>query len=189
MLVDWRFATQFTVCCVTIGLFASMANAQSAPRADLVLLGNIPVPNWTTSGTTQANFDLFAFNPRTRIMYFGDRTNKSVTAIDASTNQVIGVVALPSMGSTNGVVVAPELQDLIVTDGQNNVFVYDLRVPSKAPDQYVIPNITSGTDALDYNPLNRTVYVINGTAPYYMTGIDLVNQRSPASFCFLAVPS
>jgi hypothetical protein len=75
------------------------------------------------------------------------------------------------------VVIAPELQNLVVTDGLANVFVYDLRLPAKAPDQYVIPNITSGTDALDYDPLNRTVYVINGTAPYYMTGIDLVNHK------------
>jgi hypothetical protein len=37
----------------------------------------------------------------------------------------------------------------------------------------VVPNITAGTDALTYDPLNRTVYVINGTAPYYITGIDL----------------
>ena len=173
MTIYSRLAGCIVLCCASIPLWGW----QMASRSDLVFQQNIPVPNWTTTGSTQANFDLFAFNPRTRIMYVADRTNKSVTAIDASINQVIGLIALPSLGSTNGVVIAPELQLLVVTDGQNNVFVYDLRLPAKAPDQYVIPNITSGTDALDYDPLNRTVYVINGTAPYYMTGIDLVNHK------------
>jgi hypothetical protein len=75
--------------------------------------------------------------------------------------------------STNGVLIAADLQQLIVTDGKANVFAYDLRVPQAAPDKYVVPNITAGTDALTYDPLNRTVYAINGTAPYYITGIDL----------------
>jgi hypothetical protein len=177
MTVYVRLASCLGLCCANILLWGSSADQPNAPRADLVFLQNIPVPNWTTTGSMQANFDLFAFNPRTRIMYVADRTNKSITAIDASINQVIGLIALPSLGSTNGVVVAPELQSLAVTDGQNNLFVYDLRLPAKAPNQYVIPNITGGTDALDYDPLNRTVYVINGTAPYYMTGIDLVNHK------------
>ena len=177
MTINPRVVTCLTLFCTGIAGVGSAAETKTAPRSDLILLQNIPVPNWTNTGSTQANFDLFAFNPRTRIMYVADRTNKSITAIDASINQVIGLIPLPSLGSTNAVVVAPELQNLVVTDGQNNVFVYDLRVPAKAPDQYVIPNITSGTDALDYDPLNRTVYVINGSAPYYMTGIDLVNHK------------
>ena len=177
MTVNPKVVSFLTLLCASTAGLGSAAGAHMAPRSDLVLLQNIPVPNWTTNGSTQANFDLFAFNPRTRVMYVADRTNKSITAIDASINQVIGLITLPSLGSTNGVVVAPELQSLAVTDGQNNVFVYDLRVPAKAPDQYVIPSITSGTDALDYDPLNRTVYVINGSAPYYMTGIDLANHK------------
>ncbi|MEO7143537.1 MAG: hypothetical protein ABI165_08550, partial [Bryobacteraceae bacterium] len=158
-------------------VFLTPASGQTTvPNHVLEFVQNIPVPNWTNTGSTQANFDLFAFNPRTRVMYVADRTNKSITAIDTIGNGVIGGVALPSGGSTNGVLVVPELQKLVATDGKANVFVYDLRLPSLAPEQYVIPNITGGTDALDYDPLNRTVYVINGNAPYYMTGIDLMNQ-------------
>ena len=160
--------------CWLLTAFAVSALAQSAPKANLILIQNIPVPNWTNTGSTQANFDLFAFNPLTHVMFVADRTNKSITLIDTNVNDVIGVLPLPSGGSTNGVVVAPELQKLVVTDGGPNVFIYDLRLPGTAPQKVVIPNITSGTDALDYNPLNRTVYVINGSAPYYMTGIDLV---------------
>ena len=156
------------------GVFLGHASAQTTvPQNSLVYIQNIPVPNWTTTGSTQANFDLFAFNPRTRVMYVADRTNKSVTAIDTISNSVIGILPLPSGGSTNGVLVVPELQKLVVTDGKANVFVYDLRLPGTMPDTYVIPGITAGTDALDYDPLNRTVYVINGTAPYFITGIDL----------------
>ena len=157
-----------------MGLFAAAAIAQTAPKANLILIQNISVPNWTTSGSAQANFDLFAFNPRTRVMYMADRTNKAVTAIDTNTNTVIGFLPLPAGGSTNGVLVIPDLQKLVVTDGQANVFLYDLRLPGVAPQMVKIPNITSGTDALDYDPLNRTVYVINGSAPYYMTGIDAI---------------
>lgn len=151
------------------------ASAQTGvPKANLAYIQNIPIPNWTNSGTSQANFDLFAFNPRTRVMYVADRTNKSVTAIDTITNTPTGILPIPSGGSTNGVLVILELQKLVVTDGKANVYVYDLRLPGLPPDTYAIPNVTAGTDALDYDPLNRVVYVINGTAPYFMTGIDVV---------------
>jgi hypothetical protein len=85
------------------------------------------------------------------------RTNHGVFAIDTHSNAFIGSWVLPGSPSTNGVVVAPDLQKLIVTDGKANVFVYDLRVPQAEPDVYVLPNIKSGTDALTYDPLNRTV--------------------------------
>jgi hypothetical protein len=154
-----------------------LAIGQAPPKSNLVYIQNIPVPNWTATGTNQANFDLFAFNPRTRVMYVADRTNKSVTAIDTIENNVIGVLPLPTGGSTNGVLVVPDLQVLVVTDGKANVLVWDLRTPGGNPDIYAIPQITGGTDALDYDPLNGTVYVINGSAPYFMTGIDLKNKK------------
>ena len=121
-------------------------------------------------------------------MYVADRTNKAVVSIDTKTNTYVGISVLPTGGSTNGVVVAPDLQQLAVTDGQANVIVYDLRVPGTQPAVYTVPNITSGTDALDYDPINHTVYVINGTAPYYMTGIDLVNKKVSSQFLLPASP-
>ena len=148
-----------------------------APSAGLVYLQTIAVPNWSNSGTNQANFDLFTFDPHSHTMYVADRTNKGVFAIDTHSNEFVGSWVVPGKPSTNGVVVAPDLQQLVVTDGKANVFVYDPRVPQSEPDTYVLPNITSGTDALTYNPLNRTVYVINGTAPYYITGVDLAYKR------------
>ncbi|MDQ6678104.1 MAG: hypothetical protein M3Z09_12495 [Acidobacteriota bacterium] len=159
---------------ILISAFVGLVSGQSTQP--LTLIQSIPIPNWTNTGATQANLDLFAFNPWTRVMYVADRTNHGVTAIDTITNTPIGTFPLPGGGSTNGVLVALDLQKLVVTDGKANVIVYDLRVPG-APDIYALPGVTGGTDALDYDPLNHTVYVINGSAPYFMSGIDLVNGR------------
>jgi len=156
---------------------ACLSQISGQTPSPLVFIQTIPVPNWTNTGTTQANLDLFAFNPATRTLYVADRTNHAVTAVDTIFNNVIGVLPIPSGGSTNGVLVAFDLQKLIVTDGKANVYVYDLRVPAVAPETYALPGVTGGTDALDYDPLNHTVYVINGTAPYFITGIDLVNHN------------
>jgi hypothetical protein len=159
-------------------IFTAATHAQTtAPSAGLTYLQTIPIPNWATSGSKQANYDLFAFNPRSRVMYVADRVNHSVTAIDTISNSVIGILPVPGAPSLNGVLVVPDLQQLVVTDGRSNVFVYDLRVPGLAPDQYSLPGVM-GTDALDYDPFNHSVYVINGTAPYYMSGIDLLYKTA-----------
>jgi hypothetical protein len=121
-------------------------------------------------------------------MYIADRTNHAVTAIDTIENEVVGVLPIPSGGSTNGVLVALDMQKLVVTDGKTNVFVYDLRLPSLAPEMYALPGVGGGTDALDYDPLNHTVYVINGTAPYYMSGIDLAYHRISTQLALPASP-
>ena len=160
------------VCASALTPFLMLAQSSSY-NAGLVYLQTIQVPTWTNTGATQGNFDIFGFNPQTRIMYLADRTNTGITAINTRTNSVVGVLAVPGNPSVNGALIASDLQQLVVTDGLSNVFVYDLRVPTAAPDKYVLPNVKGGTDALDYDPLNQTVYVINGTAPYYITGIDL----------------
>ena len=154
---------------------AVFLNAQTP--GPLVYIQTIPVPGWTNTGTTQANLDIFAFNPYNRVLYVADRTNHAITAIDTINNYVVGQLPIPGAPNTNGALIALDLQKLVVTDGRNNVFVYDLRVPGLAPEAYPLPGVTAGTDALDYDPLNQTVYVINGTAPYYMSGIDLANHR------------
>src|SRR5215472_10343924 len=160
---------------VLLGLsFTTLLNAQTS--GPLVYLQNIPVPGWTNTGTTQANLDIFGFNPYTRALYIADRTNHSITVIDTISNTVTGQISVPGGASPNGAMIATNLQKLVVTDGKTNVFVYDLRVPG-SPDTYNLPGVGGNTDALDYDPLNQTVYVINGTAPYYMTGIDLVNRK------------
>ncbi|MDP9171197.1 MAG: hypothetical protein M3N54_11310, partial [Acidobacteriota bacterium] len=50
-----------------------------------------------------------------------------------------------------------------------------MRLPADA-DTYVIPGITGGTDALDYDPLNHRVYGINGNRNF-ITGIDLIYKN------------
>jgi len=154
-------------------LGAGLVSGQAVPNAGLQLAEIVQVDNWTTTGSNQANYDLGAFNPVTRILYVADRVNHSVDGIDTRTNTLVGVMPIPRAPSTNGVLIAPDLQQLVVTDGKKSVFVWDLRLPGQGPTEYVLPNVTAGTDALDYDPLNQTVYVINGTAPYFITGISL----------------
>ena len=163
-------------------LTSGAVSGQNAPNAGLVYLQNITVPTWTNTGTNQANYDLFNFNPQTRVMYIADRVNHAIAAIDTRTNAYIGSIPVPGGGSPNGVLVAPDLQQMVVTDGKANVFVYDLRVPSAAPDTYVIPNATSGTDAVEYDPLNQRVYVAVTNAPYFLTAIDLAYEKVSTQF-------
>jgi hypothetical protein len=152
---------------------AAQAQVNNSP---LVYIQTIGVPTWTNSGATQQASDIWAFNPLTHTLYTADRVNHGVTAIDTYQNVVTDIMVLPGNPSTNGVLIAPDLQKMVVTDGKTNVYVYDLLLPGAGPDVYNLANIGGGTDALDYDPLNHTVYVINGTAPYYETGIDLVNK-------------
>src|SRR5215470_604895 len=88
--------------------FAALANAQ-VNTTPLQYLQTIPVPTWTNTGSTQANSDIFGFNPVTHILYLADRTNHSVDAIDTRTNGVVGVMPVPGNPSTNGVLIAPDL--------------------------------------------------------------------------------
>src|SRR5579871_2195436 len=170
-----------STCAMAALLLSGTAFAQ-VNTSPLVYIQTIGVPTWTNTGTTQANSDIFGFNPLTHILYMADRVNHSVTAIDTHQNIVVGIMPIPGSPSTNGVLVAPDLQQMVVTDGKTNVYVYDLRLPGAGPDVYNLPNVGGGTDALDYDPLNHTVYVINGTAPYYETGIDLVNKTIASQF-------
>ena len=145
-------------------LAAACLGQASAQTSPLILLQTIPVPNWTNTGATQANLDIFAFNPWTHVLYVADRVNHAVTAVDTITNGVIGVLPIPSGGSTNGVLVAIDLQKLVVTDGKNNVFVYDLRVPGVAPEAYALPGVTAGTDEsiAHRNPLFAPARIVDG---------------------------
>jgi hypothetical protein len=158
-----------------IALLSGVAPAQ-VNNSVLQYVQTIIVPTWTNTGTNQQNSDIWALNPQTHILYVADRTNHSVDAIDTHSNVVVGVMPLPGNPSTNGALIAPDLQQLVATDGKTNVLVYNLLLPGSGPDIYDLPNIGGGTDALDYDPLNHTVYVINGTAPYYITGIDLLRK-------------
>ena len=155
-------------------LTCASVSGQGITNGGLQYSQTIGMPTWTNSGSAQANYDLFFFNPRTRVMYVADRVNHGVSAIDTRSNAAIGFMKMPNNSSPNGVLVAPDLQKLAVTDGGKNLWVWDLRLPGNDPMQYAIPNIGGGTDAFDYDLYNRTVYLINGTAPYYMTGVNLV---------------
>jgi hypothetical protein len=65
----------------------------TTPPAGLTTLGVIPVPNWSSAA---ASFDLFSFDPNTRVLYQADSTNHGVIAIDTTTNTIHGIVPLPN---------------------------------------------------------------------------------------------
>src|SRR5262249_54622473 len=103
---------------------------------------NIPAPsaNLTqvtviTAGLKQprggASVDIVAFDPVRRVIYMADRTNNGITAINAATNTVLGVIPVPPCADYNahggvnggpnlqcpsGVAVAPDLRKLVATD-------------------------------------------------------------------------
>jgi hypothetical protein len=164
-LVKWASVSALT--CASIW-------GQAITNGGLQYSQTIIIPNWANSGAAQANYDLFAFNPRTRIMYIADRGNHAITAIDTRSNAAIGFMVMPNNSSPNGVLVAPDLQKLVVTDAGKSLWVWDLRLPGLAPQQYLLPNVGGNTDALDYDLYNKTIYLINGTAPYYISGVNLV---------------
>ena len=117
---------------LALGL-ASPARAQTpTPLAGLERLPLIPIPTWTSGdpdtgvSATVASTDVFSFDPSTHTMYFADRTNRGVSAIDTRTNTYVGTIVVPTCtaglnaagaGSCpSGVLVAPDLHKLVITD-------------------------------------------------------------------------
>ncbi len=66
------------------------------PNAGLTTVGVIPVPVWTPAGATSASFDLFSFNPLTRILYQADCRNHGALVIDTVTNTLQGIIKPPA---------------------------------------------------------------------------------------------
>src|SRR5579864_4368265 len=90
-----------STCAMAALLVTGTAFAQ-VNTSPLVYIQTIGVPTWTNTGTTQANSDIFGFNPLTHILYMADRVNHSVTAIDTHENIVVGIMPVPGNPSTNG---------------------------------------------------------------------------------------
>src|SRR5262249_21056858 len=111
---------------LSLGLgLAQKAIAQvPTPLAGLEFLTQIKIPTWTTTGPTQASTDIWSFDPSTNTLYFADRVNKGVSVVDTNTNTYLGTIVVPSCnvagavpGSCpSGVLVAPDLHKLVITD-------------------------------------------------------------------------
>ena len=155
-------------------LCAGYASAQSITNAGVQYVQTIPVPGWSVG---KGSTDLFGFNPVTRIMYLADRTNHGVDVIDTHTQTIVGQIPFAATTVLNYPLVAPDLQQLIVTDGLKSVYVFDLRtpVPGGQPDTYVMPGTTP--DGMAYDTFNQTVYVVMDDAPYYLVGISLPQKK------------
>ena len=154
--------------------------AQTVPSANLQQLTFIGIPNWITSaavGPTAnvASYDMPAFNRVTGVMYLADRPNHGATAIDAKTLTYLGTVVPPGCAtdatcSPSGVLVVPDLQKLIITTRNPNIFIYDLRAPGQSPVILNLPGAAS--DELDYDPLNQRVYIGSTVSPFGLIVLD-----------------
>ena len=174
-----------------LGLAQTALAATPTPLAGLEQVALIPIPNWTTTGATQASTDTFSFDRSTHTMYFADRVNKGVSVIDTDTNTYLGTIVVPTCDGTgscpSGVLVAHDLHKLVVTDRNigagatlknlNHIFIYDLRLPTAPPVMLTLP-AGQDTNELDYDPLNHRAYVENSGAgfPFFLTVVDLITD-------------
>jgi hypothetical protein len=194
-------------CLLTVLLLQVLALGVAAPaRAQTQLAGLacelIPIPTWTTGAAATgvsadvASTDVFAFDPTTHTMYFADRTNRGISAIDTQTNTYIGTIGVPGCAGLNdagqgscpsGVLVAPDLHKLVITDRSNggaatttvllnHIYIYDLRLGQFTPPGGLELPAGQAPDELDYNPLNQRAYVGNTSPPFFTTVVDLVNN-------------
>jgi hypothetical protein len=152
---------------------------QSLQNSGLQYLQTVTIPGWKATGATgNANVDLMGYNPVTRMMYLADRTNTGITVIDTHANVVVGLIKLPSGSVPNGPLVAINLQQLVVTDGLQSVYVWDLKAPQASPDIYTFPSsLGSVTDGIAYDPINETVYLVTDNPPEYLIGINLAYKK------------
>jgi hypothetical protein len=191
----------FSLCSVVLlsTLLITPARTQT-PLAGLEEPQLIPIPNWDLVQVPlshQASTDVFSFDPSTHTMYFADRTNRGISAIDTQTNTYVGTIVVPTCtaglndaagaGSCpSGVLVAPDLHKLVITDRSqvsdtttqflNHIFIFDLRLGQfTPPDGLALPQGLA-PDELDYDPLNQRAYVGNTTGPFFVTVVDLVNN-------------
>ena len=189
----------YFVLVIVLALLLGFGPAHTAradtPLAGLQFLTQIKIPNWTTTGAaTQASTDVWSFDPSTNTLYFADRVNRGVSVVDTNTNTYLGTIVVPSCnvagavpGSCpSGVLVAPDLHKLVITDRNtvvggvtidlNHVFIYDLKLGQFTPPGGLTLPFGQDTDELDYDPLNKRAYVANTAAPYFLTVVDLVNN-------------
>jgi hypothetical protein len=165
---------------------AALAWGQGLQNSGLQYLQTIGIPGWRATGAAgNANVDLMGYNPVTRMMYLADRTNNGIDVIDTHTNVVVGLIKMPPTSvqtvpatGPNGVWVAVNLQQLVVTDGLQSVYVWDLRAPQAQPDIYTFPtSLGTDTDGIAYDPINQTVYIVTDNPPEYLIGINLAYKR------------
>jgi len=165
---------------------AALAWGQGLQNSGLQYLQTIGIPGWRATGAAgNANVDLMGYNPVTRMMYLADRTNNGIDVIDTHTNVVVGLIKMPPTSvqtvpatGPNGAWVAVNLQQLVVTDGLQSVYVWDLRAPQAQPDIYTFPtSLGTDTDGIAYDPINQTVYVVTDNPPEYLIGINLAYKR------------
>jgi hypothetical protein len=186
----------FSILSLTFGSGGQAIAVTPTPLAGLDFLTTIPIPNWTTTGANQASTDVWSFDPSTHTLYFADRVNKGVSIVETNTNTYLGTLKVPTCdvagtrpGSCpSGVLVAPDLHKLVVTDRNTvltadgatvdlkSIFIYDLRLLTATPVKLDLAAGTN-TDELEYDPINHRAYVANTEPPFFLTVVDLLTNE------------
>jgi hypothetical protein len=176
---------------------AQTVQAVTAPASNMTRVALIPIAcvnqtstpnclnNWTTTGATQASTDIFSFDFSSNVMYLADRVNLGIDVFNTTNNTYLGTIPVPCNLATgtscpSGVQVTHNPHKLVVTDrsstSPSHIFIYDLRIPNSAPVTLTITGTGSATDELEYDPLNRRVYVANTNCPCEVTVVDITKD-------------
>lgn len=186
--------------------YTSSVLAQATPNvpvglAGLQQLANIGVSGW--SATNPPSFDVQSFDPVQNIMYVAARNPAGPTignsgpgllAIDTTTNTLRGILPVPDCDAVNaqrgsfacpsGSQVMPELRKVAVTSrgdaGQSWVEIFDIAAsPTAAPllSKITLPNNQGQSDELDWDPVNRRLYVSNTGGALFVAVIDGVTNQ------------
>ncbi|MFN2461116.1 MAG: YncE family protein [Candidatus Velthaea sp.] len=143
-------------------VFAFFAVSQGAP-GPIALQTVIKVPN--VGPGPGFDFDNGLLDPATDTYYLADRTNKSVTIVNAKTNAIIGQVggfigqlASNAVSGPNGLGIVPGNR-MYATDGNSTIKVIDLNTHT------IIKTFATGgtkrTDAVVFDPDDNIVLVTN----------------------------
>jgi YVTN family beta-propeller protein len=147
-----------------------------ADGGTLTLLQTIKVPG------TPGRWDVMAIDPGSHHLYLSDTTNQSLDVLDLQTGQFVAQISgLPmqksatgSVSGSNGLAVAANLGKVFVSDQVDNALhVYDMKSNTQTA---VIPTTQDGSDSVAYDPVEKKVYVSNGSS-HTITVIDGTNNQ------------
>lgn len=158
-----------------VGLFAvacgggnSTSTASPSPAAPLPagVLTHIDMP--VLFGQT-ASIDIVTIDQAAHLLYVADRTDIGVDVLDVSTQRARYLRTLILKSGPNGIVLAPDLNELFSANNDSSVTVFDLKSGKQ------VASVNTGgkgrADELDYDAKDKKVYVAN-SGDGFLTVID-----------------
>ena len=108
-----------------------------------------------------ASIDILVIDQSAHSLYVADRTDVGVDVLDVSTPRARYVRTLILKSGPNGIVLAPDLNELFSANNDSTVVVFDLKSGKQ------VASVSTGgkgrADELDYDPKDHKVYVANSS--------------------------